>query len=159
MSQDVDLLSTRAAPLAEEIRAHLHERFAIAVRVRTVAGGVGHRVYQVREPKNRHLVDIRLVKTLPPAQRVDELAVLTPVELICAKVLSMANRPKTPKGLTGEADLRRLLLTFPDLKTRTGVVRDRLESAVAGGAGAGVLSTWARLVDQDFLPEDDEQGY
>ena len=31
MSQDVDLLSTRAAPLAEEIRAYLHARFEITL--------------------------------------------------------------------------------------------------------------------------------
>jgi len=159
MSQDVDLLSTRAASLAEEIRAHLHARFDIAVRVRRVAGGAGHRVYQVREPKNRHLVDIRLVESLPAAQRVDELAVMTPVELICAKVQSMVNRPKTAKGLTDEADLRRLLLTFPALKTKIGIVRDRLETAVVGDDSTGVLSAWERLVEQEFLPEDDEQGY
>src|SRR3982074_3432973 len=36
MSQDIDLISTRAGELAEELRAHLSERFHIAVRVRVI---------------------------------------------------------------------------------------------------------------------------
>src|SRR5438477_4449556 len=34
MSQDVDILSTRAAELAEELRSHLADTFHIAVRIR-----------------------------------------------------------------------------------------------------------------------------
>ena len=37
MTQDVDVLSTRAAELAEELRAHLAATFTIAARVRAVA--------------------------------------------------------------------------------------------------------------------------
>ena len=48
MSQDIDLLSTRAAELAEELRVHLGGRFHIAVRVREVAGGRGYRLYQIQ---------------------------------------------------------------------------------------------------------------
>src|SRR6202035_1546815 len=44
MTQDVDILSPRAAELAEELRAHLCHQFQIAVCVRTVAGGLGHRL-------------------------------------------------------------------------------------------------------------------
>ena len=50
MTQDVDILSPRAAELAEELRGYLSQRFQIAVRVRTVANGIGRRLYQVREP-------------------------------------------------------------------------------------------------------------
>src|SRR2546428_5822235 len=53
MTQDVDVISARAADLAEEIRAHLATRFTIATRVRNVRDGVGYRVYQVHKPKNR----------------------------------------------------------------------------------------------------------
>jgi len=67
MTQDVDILSTRAAELAEELRTYLAERFQIAVRIRTVANGVGHRLYQRRKPENRHLVDIRGVEHFPRA--------------------------------------------------------------------------------------------
>ena len=45
--------------LADELCAFLNRRFHIAVRVRTVRGGIGYRVYQVSKPKNRHLVDVR----------------------------------------------------------------------------------------------------
>jgi hypothetical protein len=58
MTQDVDVLSPRAAELAEELRRHLAEKFQIAVRILTVADGKGHRLYQIRKPKNRHLVDV-----------------------------------------------------------------------------------------------------
>src|SRR3954465_15382523 len=57
MTQDVDIMSPRAAELAEELRTHLATTFHIAVRVRAVAEGKGFRVFQLREPKNRHLAD------------------------------------------------------------------------------------------------------
>src|SRR5260370_30428953 len=69
MTQDVDIASTRAAELAEELRAFLHQRFRIAVRVRESKEGVGFRIYQARKPDNRHLVDVRSVASLPPAKR------------------------------------------------------------------------------------------
>src|SRR5213078_571873 len=47
MTQDVDIASTRAEEWAEELRAFLNQRFHIAVRVRTVRGGIGYRIYQV----------------------------------------------------------------------------------------------------------------
>src|SRR5881628_3226109 len=62
MTQDVDIMSTRAEELAEEIRAYLNKRFHIAARVRSVREGIGYRVYQVRKSEaggNRHLVDVR----------------------------------------------------------------------------------------------------
>src|SRR5271168_1478608 len=52
MTQDVDIASTRASELAEELRAFLNERFHIAVRVREVKDGVGYRIFQIKEPKN-----------------------------------------------------------------------------------------------------------
>src|SRR5947208_16284675 len=57
MTQDVDILSPRAAELAEELRDFLNRRFQIAVRTREVRDGIGYRVYQVQNPKNRHLID------------------------------------------------------------------------------------------------------
>src|ERR1700691_3559537 len=61
MTQDVDILSTRAKSLAEELRQRLTQAFHIAVRIREVAHGSGFRIYQLREPKNRPLVDVRQV--------------------------------------------------------------------------------------------------
>src|SRR5437588_10630132 len=69
MSQDVDLLSTRAEELAEELREHLSQLFHIAVRVRQIAEGRGYRLFQIRKSGNRHLVDVRPVDSLPSAQR------------------------------------------------------------------------------------------
>ena len=159
MTQDVDILFPRAADLAEEIRAFLHEQFRIAVRVREVRGGIGYRIYQVRKPKNRHLVDLRSVQSLPPTQYVDGVSVLAPADLIAAKVVSTMSRPNTAKGLIDQADLRRLVLTFPELKTDLGPVHDRLETAVAEGATPTVLDTWKDLVAREILPEDEDDKF
>src|SRR5438045_8400951 len=58
MTQDVDILSTRAAALAEELRLHLAATFKIAVRVRILTDGKAFRIFQLRQPKNRHLADV-----------------------------------------------------------------------------------------------------
>lgn len=159
MTQDVDILSPRAEMLAEEIKEFLHEKFHIAVRIRNIKEGAGFRIYQVREPKNRHLVDVRSIAALPPTQQVDEVMVMTPVELIAAKVISMADRPATAKGLTDQADLYRLLATFPELKTETGPIIDRLQLAINDGADPAILNTWQELVAQDILPENDDDEF
>ena len=130
MTQDVDILSTRAAMLADELKTYLHDRFRLAIRVRSVAGGLGYRLYQVRKPKNRHLVDVRSVSELPACQSFHEILVLAPAELIGQKVLSMIGRSKTPKGLMDTADLHRLLLTFPELKSDEGPARSPERSAI-----------------------------
>jgi hypothetical protein len=80
MTQDVDIASPRAEELAEELRAFLNKRFHIAVRVRSVREGIGYRIYQVQKPKNRHLVDVRPIESLPPCQRVEKVLVITPPE-------------------------------------------------------------------------------
>src|SRR5271166_1209719 len=89
MTQDIDLLSPRAIDLAEELRGHLSQRLLIAVRVRTVANGLGHRLYQVCKPTNRHLVDIRMVESMPAYQEMMGVLVVLPVVLISQKVQSM----------------------------------------------------------------------
>jgi hypothetical protein len=156
MTQDVDLMSPRAEELADELRVLLNSQFHIAVSVRRVREGIGYRIYQARQPKNRHLVDVRMVKALPPSQRVEEVLVLTPTELVSSKVLSMVGRPQTPKGLIDLADLRRLLLTFPELKSREGPVRERLQAA---GAPPDVLAAWDDVVAQTILPEDEDAEF
>src|SRR5947208_6706872 len=65
MTQDVDILSTRARQLAEELRGHLARKFTIATGIREVANGQGFRIYQLRKPKNRHLADVRQVAFFP----------------------------------------------------------------------------------------------
>jgi len=156
MTQDVDILSPRAEELADELRAYLAQRFQIAVRIRTVAGGLGHRLYQVRKPKNRHLVDVRRVNSIPPHQVVDQVMVVPPVDLIAQKVTSMVNRSGTAKRITDLADLHRLLLTFPALKAQDGVVADHLRDS---GAPGSVLDAWREIAASEIVPDDDDEGY
>src|SRR5579863_2573962 len=106
MTQDVDVLSPRASDLAEEIRRHLSDEFHIAARVRTAASGQGFRVFQLRKPKNRHLVDVRQVSILPPTQMVADILVAAPEELIAQKVISATCRRAQPKGDTDRRDLK-----------------------------------------------------
>src|SRR5713226_7918831 len=139
MTQDVDIASNRAEELAEELRAFLNKRFHIAVRVRTVREGLGYRIYQVRKPENRHLVDIRPVDELPPAKRVKKVLVVTPPELIAGKVAALTRRRGKPKAGTDWRDLAMLLLTFPELKTEEGAVAERLRAA---SASEDVMAAW-----------------
>jgi hypothetical protein len=156
MTQDVDIASTQAVELAEELCTYLNKKFHIAVRVRNVREGLGYRIYQVQKPKNRHLIDIRPVKELPPANRVRKVLVVTPPELIANKVTSMSQRKHKPKGLIDQADLFRLLLTFPELKTLKGPVAERLH---ASAASPEVLAAWKELVAQEILPEDQDDKF
>lgn len=156
MTQDVDIISTRAAELAGEIRTFLSERFQIAVRVRKVREGISYRVYQLQRPKNRHLVDVRAVEQLPLAQRVDEVLVLTPAELIASKILAWESRRGKPKAGTDWRDLAELLLAFPNLKTEEGPVADCLR---AGNAPESALAAWKDIVSQEIVPEDEDAGY
>jgi hypothetical protein len=156
MTQDVDILSPRAPELAEELRVQLSERFQIAIEARTVAKGLGHRLYQVQRPKDRHLADVRLVDNLPPHQMVEQLQVVAPAEMIGQKVQSMVSRSGTAKRITDLADIHRLLLTFPDLRSDKGPVADRLRAA---GAPESAFNVWAEIAAQEIVAEDDDDGY
>ena len=156
MTQDVDILSTRAAELAEEIRKYLNERFMIAVRVREVREGLGYRIFQLQKPKNRHLVDVRPVEAFPPTQRVEEVLVVSPDELIANKVVAWQRRKGLPKAGTDWRDLAVLLLRFPELKSEAGPVRTRLEAA---GADAAALAAWSEVVAQEIREEGDADEF
>jgi Nucleotidyl transferase AbiEii toxin, Type IV TA system len=156
MTQDVDIASTRAKELAEELRKHLNKRLHIATRVRTVREGIGYRIDQVRKPENRHLVDLRPVAELPPAQLVQKVNVVTPPELIANKLISMVDRGHKPKGMIDRADLYRVLLAFPELKAEEGPVADRLRAADATPA---VFQAWKELVRQPIEAETDEDEF
>jgi hypothetical protein len=155
MTQDIDLLSTRAAELAEELRAFLGARFHIAVRTREIAQGRGYRLYQIQKPANRHLVDVRPVSSLPPSRRIAQVLVASPEELVAHKVIAYHQRRGQPKSGTDWRDLAMLLLTFPDLKRDASPVRQRLQAA---NADESVMTLWHDLVKQDIQPanEDDE---
>lgn len=155
MTEDVDILSPRATELAEELCAHLARRLQISVRVRKVARGKGLRIYQVRKPKNRHLVDVRPEPSLPKTRTIDRVLVVEPAELIAQKVVALQSRRGNPKWGTDWRDLAHLLLTFPELKSVRGAVRDRLD---ARAASPDVIRTWENLVAEEIreAPEDGE---
>jgi hypothetical protein len=153
MTQDIDILSTQAENVAELLRSDLSSRFHIAVRVRTVAQGEGFRLYQLRKEGNRHLVYIRQTDSLPTSQQIAGIPVLAPPDLIASKIISYYQRRGKPKSGTDWRDLAFLLLAFPELKTKTGLVTERLKNA---GVGQEILDIWFEFVDQDIEPEDDE---
>lgn len=154
MTQDVDVMAINAEAFANEICDHLHQTLNLATRVRSVASGKGYRVYQVLKPKNRHLVDVRQVDKLPACQLSDRIQVVEPASLIALKVISMSARSNTPKGLTDQADLMRLLMTYPDLKTKSGVVSDRL---IEQNADPVAIQAWHGIVSTDFQPDNDDE--
>lgn len=152
MSQDIDLVSTRAADLAEELREHLSQQFHIAIRVRVIGEGKGYRLFQIAKPRNRHLVDLRMAKSLPAAQRIEGVLVTSPPDLIAQKVISYHSRRGQPKAGTDWRDLAMLLLTFPVLKQQHGPVGDALK---ANSATEDVMQTWRDLVAQELVEPDD----
>lgn len=156
MSQDIDLLSPRAAALAEELRAHLGNQLHIAVRVREVADGRGYRLYQIQKSGNRHLVDIRLVQTLPPSQRIAQVLVVSPDELIALKVIAYHQRRGQPKSGTDWRDVAMLLLVFPELKRDDGPVAERLK---AENADEDTMTLWRELVRQEIQVENDDDEF
>jgi hypothetical protein len=155
MTQYVDILAVRAPEFAEELREYLSNRFQIAGRVREVANGRGYRIYQMRKPKNRHVVDVRRVDHLPSHQLVAEIQVPPPADLIAQKVISYISRERSAKGPTDLTDIRRLLLTFPQLKTYEGTVVDRLRVL---GAPQPVIDAWRQIVSEEIVEHEDE-GY
>jgi hypothetical protein len=155
MTHDVDVLATRAADLAEQLRALLADRLGIAVRVREVGAGLGFRVYQVRKPSSRHLVDVRQTATLPSSQAFAAVQVATPVELVAMKLVSMMRRAGRPKAGTDLVDVQRLLLAFPGLKAEHGAVAERLG---AMNVSESVMLRWQEIARASVEPDEDE-GY
>lgn len=155
MTQDIDLMSTRAAALAEELRAHLSELFTIAVRIREVANAKGYRLFQIQESGNRHLVDVRAVDSLPEAKLIENISIASPTEIIAQKVLSYNSRRGQPKSGTDWRDLAMLLLTFPELKTESGPVSSALRVL---NADEKIMQTWCELVAQEIrVPDPDSE--
>ena len=155
MTQGVDIASPRAAELAEQLRAHLNARFHVAIRV-----------------ENRRRTGLPLVPgpeaEEPPLggrapgwgfaagaanrRRIGRFA----EELIAGKLIAYQRRQGTPKSGTDWRDLAVLLLKFPELKTKSGPVRDRLEAA---GAVPTVIAGWENLVAQRIEAEEDEDEF
>ena len=123
------------------------------MRLRPAEALGAFRLYQLREPKNRHLADIRSVETLPSANQIEGLSVLAPDALIASKVVSYHHRRGRPKAGTDWRDVAELLLKFPALKTDSGAVAAHLRAAAVPPA---VMATWEEIVKQRIDPEVDE---
>lgn len=121
--------------------------------MRAVAEGKGFRVFQLREPKNRHVADVRPVTQLPPTQLVADIQVPTPEELIAQKVIASVRRKGQPKSDTDRRDVKVLLLAYPSLKDPRGPVHARF---VAAGADEITLATWHALAREPLAAEEDE---
>ncbi|MEJ7618697.1 MAG: nucleotidyl transferase AbiEii/AbiGii toxin family protein [Pyrinomonadaceae bacterium] len=156
MTQDIDLLSTHAGELAQELRDHLSQRFHIAVRIREVGEDRGYRLFQVRRAGNRHLVDLRSVESLPAARRIAGVLVIEPAELIAAKVIAFHQRRGQPKSGTDWRDLAMLLLKFPEMKSEAGPVGDILRAANATPAA---LAVWEELVKSEIVAADEDDEF
>lgn len=156
MTQDIALLSFRAEDLAQELRDYLSQRFHVAVRVRQVGEGRGYRVFQVRKSGNRHLVDVRPVETLPSTQRIAQVLVIAPAELVASKVIAYHRRRGKPKSGADWRDLALLLLRFPKLKRDPGPVTEHLHAA---GADPATLAVWGELVAQEIRPADEDEEF
>ena len=156
MTQEIDLMSTRAPELADEVRQYLSERFHMAVRVRVIARGKGYRLFQIQKTGNRHLVDVRPVEFLPESQIFEDVRVPGPPQLIALKVMSFCSRRGQPKGFSDMRDLAALFLTFPELKSESGAVSEALHSLGATGA---VMDAWKELVAQEIIAPNDEDEF
>lgn len=150
MTQDIDLLSTDAKNLAEELKSFLSDKFHIAIRIREI-GDKGLRIYQVRKEGNRHLIDVRLIEKFPEMEIIEEIQILSPLELIVSKVISFQSRYGKPKSWTDRRDIAVLILRFPELKEK---VSENLRSKNVSEA---VLETWAEISSQDFQFEDEDE--
>ena len=144
-TQELDLLSTRTAKLATELRDHLNRRLRIFLLIRRLNKGEGRRIYQASREGNHALIDIRPVPQLPPAKRLAQVLFMEPAELTASKVIAFQNRRDKPKGDMDWRDLATLLLTFPELKSDDGAVMERLHAARVEEA---VLAVWKELVAQ-----------
>jgi hypothetical protein len=153
MTSDVDLMSTSAERIAEEICDRLTARFQRVFRARSPNPGA-FRIEEVRQPEDRHLVDVRQVTELPPSRTIEGIKVLAPADLVATKVISMVARARRDKGLTDEVDLHRLIHALPGLGVSYDDVADRLKRMRASDAA---VSAWLEAARQPLEVDDDDE--
>ena len=154
-TQNVDIMSPRAEELAEELREYLSDRFHIAVRVREITGGKGFRIYQTRKDGNRHLVAVREMSGTPATEQIEEIKVLSPLDLLVSKIVSYHSRKGKPKSFTDRRYIAVLVLRFPALKEQVTNAIGRLVDP------APMLRTWREILADGFVMEepDDDLAY
>ena len=99
---------------------------------------------------------MRTAESLPHAERIEDVLVISPPELIAHKVVSYHSRRGQPKAGTDWRDLAMLLLTFPELKQEQGAVSEALKSI---GAKADVVETWLDLVAQELTESESDTEF
>ena len=82
-----------------------------------------------------------------------DIRVLSPEELIAKKLISSSEREGQPKGDTDRRDLKVLLLAYPQLKTESGPVMQRI---VANGGDEKAIEAWRRIVASVIRDDSDE---
>jgi hypothetical protein len=92
-----------------------------------------------------------MITEFPATETIENILVLSPVELIASKVISFHSRKGKPKAGTDYRDLGMLLLRFPELKKK---VSETLQSKNVAEA---VLETWTEISRQDFQFEDEDE--
>ena len=80
---------------------------------------------------------------------------MAPADLVASKVIAYQRRDK-PKSGTDWRDIAMLLLAFPELKSDTSPVTDRLKTA---GAEQATLEVWHEIVRREIEPPDDEDDF
>jgi hypothetical protein len=118
-----------------------------------IGAGKGYRLFQIHKPRNRRLVDVRSAESLPHAERIEDVLVISPPELIAHKVISYHARRGQLKSGTDWRDLAMLLLTFPELKKDYGAVSEALKTI---GAKDDVMGTWQTVVLQEIIESNEE---
>ena len=113
-------------------------------------------IFQIRKEGNRHLVDLRPIETLPQAELIDGVRVITAAELIARKVISLNSRRGQPKSGTDWRDVAMLLLAFPKLKAESGPVSEILSLL---GATEEEMKTWNEVVHQEISKPDDDAEF
>jgi hypothetical protein len=154
MTQDVDIFSATPRQTAEALANALNEAFHVAVRVREIAGGKAYRVYQLRNDGNRHLADVRLTEfSLDDSTEQEGIRYASLPLMVAMKAAALAKRRMAPKGATDLADVRRLLLAHPELRSADGPVAEAIERI---GAGDEVARVWEELRNQPAVPDEDD---
>ncbi|MES1207615.1 MAG: hypothetical protein ABUS79_16890 [Pseudomonadota bacterium] len=158
MTQDVDILCTDPSAFSADLARSIGDQFHVAIRVRQLSPGKAYRVFQLRSEGNRHLADLRLAEfPLTDLVERDGIHYVGLPLLIALKVVALAKRRLAPKGATDLADLRRMLLSHPNLRHEEGPVADAIH--VVGG-GQEELRQWRALVEEKTVcDEDSDEGY
>jgi hypothetical protein len=69
---------------------------------------------------------------------------------------SLVSRSESAKGLVDHADIRRLLLSFPEFKAPSSAVADRLRDS---NAAVQVREAWREIAALEIVAEYDDDGH